>query len=108
MYNFDLNYKVFGKYADKYNEGIPENDERTRSAAQDHFGKMNLNGNNEFTGSERAANRFNMRIQFIALGAMLVIAILNMLDIFIIDDTLMYLSLGVCTACTLTTAVLFS
>ncbi|MBQ8780202.1 MAG: GGDEF domain-containing protein [Oscillospiraceae bacterium] len=90
------------------NEGIPENDERIRSCSGDLFGKMNLNGNTELMSSERAANRFNMRIQFITLGAMMVIAFLNVLNIFIIDDTLMYISLGLCTACTLITAVLFS
>lgn len=69
---------------------------------------MNLNGGKDFNDMEASANRFNMKIQFITLGAMAVITILNLLDIFIIDDTLMFISLGLTIVCTLVTAMLFS
>ncbi|MBQ8826773.1 MAG: GGDEF domain-containing protein [Oscillospiraceae bacterium] len=69
---------------------------------------MNLNGNVETISTEAAANRFNMKLQFLTLGALMVIALLNMLDIFIIADALMYIGLGLSVVCTFITAILFT
>lgn len=69
---------------------------------------MNLNGNVESINTEAAANRFNMKIQFLTLGALVVIVMLNVLDIFIINDKLMFMGLGLSVACTFVTAILFT
>lgn len=63
--------------------------------------------NSDSNNIEVSANRFNLIIQFVALGVLGVTTVLNMLDIFIIDDTLMFISLGMSMLCTLISTLVF-
>lgn len=56
---------------------------------------------------ETAINRFNLKLQYFTMAALCVITLLNILDIFIIDDTLMFLSLGISVLFTLISTFLF-
>ncbi len=47
------------------------------------------------SNSEAAANRFNLKLQYVTMAALGLITLLNVLNIFIIDDTLMFISFGI-------------
>lgn len=56
---------------------------------------------------EMNANRFNLKLQYITTLALGAITLLNILDIFIIDDTLMFISLGVTVVFTIISTLIF-
>lgn len=61
----------------------------------------------DFYNIEMAANKFNLNIQYVTMVAMGVITLLNVLDVFIIDDTLMFISLGMTMLCTFISTIMF-
>lgn len=58
--------------------------------------------------SEASRNLYTLRTEFFALCIVMLIVLLNALDIFIIDDTLMYVSLGIASADVMVTALIMN
>lgn len=58
--------------------------------------------------NEASRNLYTLRTEFFALCIVMLIVLLNALDIFIIDDTLMYVSLGIGSANVMVTALIMN
>lgn len=62
---------------------------------------------NNLDNYETTADRFNLKLQYVTTLALFIITLLNILDIFIVDDMLMYISLSVTVAFTILSTIIF-